>query len=148
MPTDLVTLDEFAAGPDSLRIYRGERLIFRSGKDGLRPLMEYIDTVADKASGVTVYDRITGNGAALLCVLARADCVYSLLGSDLASRTLEAYNVKYHFQKSVPFIEGRQGRGMCPMEVASRDKSPESFYEVMCLRYRGSDAAAEIKITE
>jgi hypothetical protein len=148
MPIDLLTLDEFATSPDSLRIYRGDRLIFNSRKDGLRPLMEYIDTVEDKSPGVTVYDRITGNGAALLCVLARVSCVYSPLGSDLASRTLRAYNVKYYFHKVVPFIEGRQGQGMCPMEAASKGQSPESFYEVMRLRYSGRDAAAEIKTTE
>jgi len=72
-----------------------------------------------------------GNAAALLSV--KADCrkVYSPVGSQLAIKTLGDYNAEYHFIKIVPYIQNREGEGMCPMEKLSINKSPDEFYETV-----------------
>jgi hypothetical protein len=143
MINETALLEEFASSPDSLRVYWGGSLIYSSRKDGLLPLMEYLGTVARNYRAVTVFDRIAGNGAALLCVVAGVAAVYSPLGSILASRTLEEYNIKHYFSRVVPYIEGRRGQGMCPIEVASQGQSPESFCKVMQTRHAGKDAAGK-----
>jgi len=122
---------DFLASNDTLRVYSGEELLFTSAKDGLLPLLDYIAEFAPRSAGVTVFDRIVGNAAALLLV--KADCrkVYSPLGSELAARTLDSHAVEYHFTEIVPYIRNLSGQGMCPMEKLSLHKIPEEFYKAV-----------------
>lgn len=125
-------LSEFLVSNDKLRVYSGDRLIFTSSRDGLLSLLEYIDKFSPYEKAVTVFDRVVGNAAALL--LKRIFCreVYSLLGSELAVRTLSYFGIGYHFTEIVPYIRGRGQEGMCPMEKLSLSKNPEEFYQA-CL---------------
>jgi len=72
-----------------------------------------------------------GNAAALLSVKANCREVYSPLGSELAVKTLEKYNIEYHLTEIVPYIIRDDGKGMCPMEKLSIGKGPEEFYREM-----------------
>jgi len=123
--------NDFLASNNTLRVYSGEELLFTSAKDGLLPLLDYIAEFTPHSAGVTVFDRIVGNAAALLLV--KADCrkVYSPLGSELAGGTLDSHAVEYHFTEVVPYIRNRSGQGMCPMEKLSLHKTPEEFYEAV-----------------
>jgi hypothetical protein len=135
MPSDLFRA--FLAGDDTLRIYRGARLIYSSKKDRLLPLMEYIAVRKTVRGPLIVYDKIMGNAAALLAVVVEANEVYSPLGSELAVKTLEQYDIKYHLKKIIPFIMRDDGKGMCPMEQLSIGRSPEEFYSIMKARIKG-----------
>jgi len=123
--------DEFLTGDDTLRVYEGDQLVFASSKDRLLPLLEYLEHMAADHRRVVIFDKITGNAAALLSV--KADCqeVYSPLGSQFAIKTLEKYDVKYHFTRIVASIQKVNGEDMCPMEKLSIGKEPEEFYELM-----------------
>jgi len=123
--------DDFLASNDSLRVYGGDKLLFTSAKDGLLPLLDYITEFAPCSAGVTVFDRIVGNAAALLLVKGNCRKVYSPLGSELAARTLNNHAVEYHFTEVVPYIRNRTGQGMCPMEKLSLHKTPEEFYKAV-----------------
>jgi hypothetical protein len=126
MPADLFRA--FLASDDTLRVYEDGRLVYSSKKDRLLPLMEYI---AGREAGdrpITVLDKVMGNAAALLAIRAGCGEVYSPLGSDLAVRTLEAYDVRHHLERTVPYILRDDGAGLCPMEQMSIGKSPEDFY--------------------
>jgi hypothetical protein len=72
-----------------------------------------------------------GNAAALLSVKANSLEVYSPLGSQLAIKTLENYNIKYHLTRIVPYIQNPKGEDMCPMERLSLNKDPEEFYQAI-----------------
>jgi len=63
---------EFTASDDTLRIYRGDTLVFSSKKQGLLPLMEYLGVENAGKQPVTICDKVMGNAAALLSV--RAKC--------------------------------------------------------------------------
>ena len=78
----------FVRSSDTFRVYHQGKLIFKSKKEQLRPLLEYIDKFSSQAKGVVIFDRIVGNAAALL--LKKAFCleIYSPLGSEFAARTL------------------------------------------------------------
>ncbi|MBA7657717.1 hypothetical protein ES703_65658 [subsurface metagenome] len=123
--------NDFLISEDSLRVYDGDRLVFASNKDGLQPLLEYIDRFVPYPGGVKIFDKILGNAAALLSVKAGGQEVYSPLGSELAVQTLDSYRIGYHFTEVVPYIQRRNQQGMCPMEELSINKSPDEFYEVV-----------------
>ncbi|MFC2072715.1 DUF1893 domain-containing protein [Chloroflexota bacterium] len=123
--------DEFLMSGDSLQVYEGSRLIFASTRDKLLALMEYINDFRPYHQQVIIFDRIVGNAAALLAVVANCQEAYSPLGSQLAIMTLDKYGIKYHCTEIVPYIQQQNREDMCPMEELSIDKEPEEFYEVM-----------------
>ena len=133
---DTSLFNDFLISADTLWVYDGDSLIFTSNKDGLQPLLEYINRIVPYQSEIKIFDKIMGNAAALLSV--KADCgkVYSPLGSQLAIKTFGDYNAEYHFTKIVPYIQNREGQGMCPMEKLSINKSPEEFYEAVRRRLK------------
>jgi len=123
--------DEFLASDDTLRIYKGDRLIFASRKERLLPLLEYIDKFTPYEKGVTVFDRVVGNAAALLLQKISCSETYSALGSELAARTLDSFGISYHFMETVPYIKDATGQNMCPMEKLSLNKQPDEFYQAL-----------------
>lgn len=122
---------EYAKSPDTFRVYKGRRLLFASQKDRLAPVLEYIETRKPYVEGVTVYDRVIGNAAALFLKTISARSVFSELGSNNAIRTLEAAGIKYRFNKTVECIMNDSGEDMCPMERLSLGKTPEEFYRAL-----------------
>ncbi|MBN1176102.1 MAG: DUF1893 domain-containing protein [Dehalococcoidales bacterium] len=123
--------EDFISSEDTLRIYEGDKLVFSSRKDRLLPLMEYIETRESVGFGLSVYDKVMGNGAALLAVMIHAAEVYSPLGSEIAVGTLGKYGVKYNIDVIVPRIKRPDGKGLCPMEELSLGKDPEEFYRAL-----------------
>ena len=132
MYTDLFSA--FLSSDDTLRIYLEETLVFSSEKDRLLPLMEYIADYGPGQEPVTIFDKIMGNAAALLAVKVNCREVYSPLGSELAIETLENSGIAYNLSEVVPYIMRPDGKGMCPMEKLSIDKTPDEFYLEMKAR--------------
>ncbi len=124
--------DEFLVSSDTLRVYSGDKLVFTSSRDGLLSLLEYASRFAPYEKGVTIFDRVVGNAAALL--LSKIFCreVYSPLGSELAAKTMHHFGISCHFTETVPYIQNRGRNGMCPMEELSLGEDPEGFYQA-CL---------------
>ncbi|HEY96180.1 MAG TPA: DUF1893 domain-containing protein [Dehalococcoidia bacterium] len=120
--------DEFISSEDTLRVYDDKKLLFSSEKDGILPLVEYLET-SDRSDNVVIMDRVTGNAAALLSILAGCTEIHSPLGSMIAVGTLEKYSVTYHFGETVPYIQRPNSKEMCPMEKLSLEKDPEKFYQ-------------------
>ena len=120
--------NEFLASSDRLRVYQGRKLVFSSTRENLLPIIEYIDSYNPCHRRVVIYDRIVGNAAALLSVLANCHEIYSPLGSQLAIATLDRYHVRHHLAEVVPYIRKPDSPDMCPMEKLSIDKDPETFY--------------------
>lgn len=126
---------DFLSSADTLRVYRGKKLVFRSPKERLLPLMDYLAGY-ELSRPVTIYDKVMGNAAALLSVIANAREVFSPLGSALAIKTLEKYGIKYHLDDIVPCIMRDDGQDMCPMEQLSLGKAPAEFYKVLRSRIK------------
>ena len=122
---------QFMISGDTLWVYHDGKLIFNSNKERLSPLLDYIHSFRPKVRGVTVFDHVVGNAAALL--LKKASCleVYSPLGSEFAAQTLKHQGIKFHFSKTVPHILNELGNDICPMEKLSLGKSPEEFYRIL-----------------
>lgn len=122
------SFQKFLMSSDSLHVYEASKLIFTSDKAGLLPLLEYIDRFSLFHQRVTIIDKIMGNGAALLSVLANCQEVYSPLGSQLAISTLDKHHISYHITNTVPYIRKTPDGEICPMEKLSLHKNPEEFY--------------------
>jgi hypothetical protein len=127
---------EFLVSSDSLRVYKGSKLLFSSRRDRLLPLLEYINMFATGYTEVAVFDKVIGNAAALLCIKANCREVYSRLASQLAIKTLDKYGIKYHFTNIVSYIKQSSSEDMCPMERLSIDKDSDEFYEIMMSKIR------------
>jgi hypothetical protein len=123
--------DAFLKSQDTVRILKGNKVIFSSRKERLSPLMEYAAHCAPYEKSVTVFDRVVGNAAALLLQKILCAEVFSQLGSENAIITLESFGIKYHFNETVPCIEDDSRQNMCPMEKMSLGKSPEEFYQML-----------------
>ncbi len=121
---------EFMASTDTLRVYQGDKLVFSSKGNMLVPLIEYIARYGSRYPQAAIFDKIMGNAAALLAVVAGCSEAYSPLGSELAVSTLALYGIKYHLTEIVSGIRKPDGEE-CPMERLSRGKKPEEFYELM-----------------
>ncbi len=128
---DRLLFNEFLASDDTLRVYHDKRRLFSSKKDGLLPLLEYLEQPDGHHPPVTIFDKVMGNAAALLSVQANGQEVYSPLGSRLAVETLEKHGLKYHLNEIVPCILKPSGDEMCPMEKLSTGKEPEEFYKLV-----------------
>jgi hypothetical protein len=124
---------QFLASGIALQVYQGDKLLFASNKEMLAPLLEYIATLAPNHRQVAVFDKIMGNAAALLCVMAHASQVYSPLGSQPALKTLDHYGIAHHITAVVPYIQKPNTAELCPMEKLSLGKSPEDFYQAVRL---------------
>jgi len=120
--------NEFLKSGDTLRVYQDEKLLFSSNGDRLQPLLEYIDRFVPHQQQTVVFDKIMGNAAALLCIKASCQEVYSPLGSQLAVKTLDKYDIRYHLTRIVPYIQKPDSEEMCPMEALSIGKNPDEFY--------------------
>ena len=122
--------NRFLIGSDTLQVYKGSTLLFASNKDGLSPLLEYIDGFAYYYQ-VVIFDKIMGNAAALLAIKAGCREIFSPLGSQIAIKTLTKYHIQYHLTKIVPYIQKPDGKDMCPMEKLSINREPEEFHELV-----------------
>jgi len=131
MPQDR-SFARFVSSSDTFRVYHEGKLIFKSQKERLSPLLEYIASFVPQVKDVVIFDRIVGNAAALL--LQKAFCleIYSPLGSEFAVQTLSEQGIKYHFSRTVPYILNQAGDDICPMEKLSLDKSSEEFFQHLC----------------
>jgi len=128
---DLPLFGEFLQSDDTLWIYEDNRMLFSSDKDGVLPLVEYLDNIEPSHGPVSVFDKVMGNAAALLSIQAGCNEVYSPLGSQIAVKTLDRYGIKYHITELVPYIERADREDMCPMEKLSLDKEPEEFHKAV-----------------
>jgi hypothetical protein len=128
---------DFLTSDDTLRIYQDNKLVFSSQKERLLPLMDFIKERGATNKPVTIFDKVSGNAAALLSVKAGCSEVFSPLGSELGVETLKQHKIAYHLDKVVPYIMRDDGKDMCPMERLSIDKTPDEFHAEMKKRIEG-----------
>ena len=123
--------DEFLKSKDTIRVYKGDKLIFSSREERLKPLLEYAARFKPYEKNVTVYDRVVGNAAALLLKKIHCSEVFSPLGSEAGITALNSFGIKYHFNEIVPCILDDNRQNMCPMEKMSTGKTSEEFFQLL-----------------
>ncbi len=130
MPNANERFESFLKSPDAIWIIGPTGFIFQSQRRGIAPLLSYIEQTP-LPEEVVIFDKVTGNAAALLMKKACCQEVFSPVGSDPAAETLKGFGIICHFTKTVPFIINREGNGMCSFETMSLGKSPDEFYALV-----------------
>ena len=93
--------------------------------------MEFISKYDRKFRNLIIFDKIVGQGAALLIIYLKAKEVYGKVGSKLAKKALKKAKIKFHFQETIPNILNKTNDGVCPIEQLSMGKTPKGFYILM-----------------
>jgi len=115
----------------TLQIWLGEKLIFKSKKEGVRGLVEFIKKYRRRYKNLIAFDKVVGNAAALLFVYLKVKEVYGIIGSNLAKKTLRKYKIKFYFKKTISNILNKEKTDICPMEKISKTKTPEGLYKYL-----------------
>ena len=122
---------KFVSSGDSLWVFHGDKHVFYSSDKMLLPMLRYLKEFEGFEGEIIIFDKIIGNAAALLMVIAKCVEAYSPLASKLALATLDAYGIKYHVDTIVPVIQRVGTDEICPMEKLSTGKKPEELYELL-----------------
>ncbi len=95
-----------------------EHMQYESKKKGIAPLYDPMEKKYDFFKGCDVADRVIGKAAAMLLIRGKIKKLHAHLMSEHAIQLLDQYHIPYTYDKKVPFIQNREGTGMCPMEEA------------------------------
>lgn len=121
--TNFTNIKEDIEKEFSIVAYRGgERVIALKGK-GVSPLMEFIvhnENNLSQYENLLWGDRVVGRASAMLLVKFKAKAIYGKIVSTSAKAFLEG-KIPIEYEILVPFIKGREGRGICPMERLVED---------------------------
>jgi len=120
--------NEFLKSTITLEIWSGSGVAFRSEKEGLKGLMEFIEVYGRNIKDIMVFDKIAGRGAVLLTAYIGGKEIDAKIGSIVAGDAAQSLGIKFYFQEMVPQILNDLGTDMCPTEKLSTLKSPEEFY--------------------
>lgn len=108
--------------------YTDHGLVFTSKERGIAPLVELCELNTVK-EGLFIADKVIGKAAALLCVYCNIKMLYARVASKAAIEVLEDNGVDTNYDKLVPYIKNRTGKGKCPMEKLAKDvDSPEEMF--------------------
>lgn len=122
---------KFSQGKNFLQIWSGQKIVFESQKNGVAGLLDFIAQNIKKFPDLIIFDTKVGRAAALLCAYLGAKEVYSLVGSELAAETLNDFQIKFYFYKTVPNILNKDETDLCPLEKKSLGKTPQEFYKCL-----------------
>lgn len=126
-----MTIEQFSRSDFSLLVYLDGRIIFRSKKNDIRSILDYLQKFPKPKSGVMFFDKVVGRCAALLFVKAKAREVYTPKISKGGLLILKKHKIVCHYLKIVPVILNLNQTGPCPFEKLSYRKSPEQIYHLL-----------------
>lgn len=96
--------------------------LLTSREKGVMPLYHFIQDrlVEDQVRKhpLILADKIIGKAAAYLAIYAGVKSLYTYAISEGAIAILEVHQIKFEYDKKVPYIYNRNKDGQCPMEVA------------------------------
>ncbi|MCD6529467.1 DUF1893 domain-containing protein [Candidatus Bathyarchaeota archaeon] len=115
----LTTLNRWGV---NLYIFKEDRLLYRSARSGIAPLIEAVESFGvKKLSGSTVVDKIVGKAAALILSYFKAREVYTRVISRSAARILDENRISFYFKSLTDEIKSKDGLSICPFELAVKE---------------------------
>ncbi|MDO8435810.1 MAG: agmatinase [bacterium] len=121
----------FSESQLELEIWSDDKIVFRSDKQGLAGLMEFIEKYNHKFKHSIIFDKKAGRGVALLAAYLNVKMVYAKIGSDSAIETLKEANIDFDFKENVPNILNKKGTDICPIEKLSISHNADEFYKLL-----------------
>lgn len=114
----------------SLLVLSGSRVLYSSKADGIRPLIEAIDSLGIKMlQGSVIVDKVVGKASALLICYFGAKRTFAKIMSVTGAGVLRAHRVDYFAKKLVREIRNKNNTDICPFEkvVMQVDKPSEAY---------------------
>lgn len=90
--------------------------IYKSNLKGILPIISKLKEDPEFFEGADVADVVIGRAAAMLLIYGKVRSIFTPLISEHAAEVLDKYQIRYEYEKKVPFILNRNRDGMCPME--------------------------------
>lgn len=90
--------------------------------DGIKDLIMLLSEDKEALTNTIIADKIIGKVAASIMIKAGVKEIYTEMISEFAVEILEEHNIKFEYNKKIPFIENRTKTGMCPMESKFKDE--------------------------
>ncbi|HID09485.1 TPA: DUF1893 domain-containing protein [Candidatus Micrarchaeota archaeon] len=120
----------------SLLVKKGERELFSSREEGLRPLLDAIRHIGKDLEGARVIDKVVGRAAAKLLAYAGVGGVIAAVASRSAVEVLQTACIPLGAQDVVDLIRGRSG-APCPFEVLAKEiEDPAAFLQELVARLK------------
>lgn len=112
-------------------VKKGNFLTKKQG-DGVRPILEAIEELAEGMQGSIVGDRILGKASALLCVYSKVNGVYSSQATKTAIAVLLKAGIPGQTDEIIPYIKNRNGDDVCPFEKMLLDvDTTEQAFDIL-----------------
>ena len=115
----------------SFVLSKGDKIIYRSKKQRLIPLLFCLKKYKAQMRGALVFDKVVGRAAALLLLYGGVKKVITPLISRGALIVLKRGGAKVEYEKIVKCILNVKGDDLCPMEKMSRGKTVTQFAKTM-----------------
>jgi len=122
----------------NLIILKGDETLFTSNREGMRPLLEAINSLGlSKLRDSIVVDKIIGKAAALLVSYFKAEEAHCVVLSMRAREVLERQVIRYYSERLIPEMMNKFGTDVCPFEKAVLDvDDPEEGYERLSVKLK------------
>lgn len=114
---------------NSLVVIKDGKVIFKSDKDRLRPIILCINQNKEEMVGSIVIDKIVGLAAAKLFVYAKVKEIYALVASKSAEDYLKNKNIGLQTKKLIKNILNDDKSDICPMEKLAKELTEEELFE-------------------
>jgi len=124
-------LKYFSDKPWALVLIKNGRILYRSKKQRLLPLLFCLKKHKAQMRGGMIFDKVVGRAAALLLCYGGVKKVLTPTISRGALEILKRGGAKIESGEIVKNILNRAGDDLCPMEKLSRGKSIKDFAVIM-----------------
>lgn len=112
----------------TLCIVKDNDVVYSSKDRGVYPIYHAVIDSDFDIEGASVADKVTGKGAALLCVYGKIGTLHTGIISKPALKVLKDNNIIVTYERLVDNIKNRSGDGLCPVESLSKDiESPQDI---------------------
>ena len=114
----------------SLALVQGDKIIFSSQANGLKPLWECLEKYRESKSTFILFDKVIGLAAAKLIVYAGIiSQIQTLLVSQPAKKFLEENGIPIKAKNTVENILTKDRQAICPGEIiALNSETPDDFH--------------------
>lgn len=116
----------------TILVVKDGEVIFSTKVPGLRAVFEAAGHLKGELKDAAVADKVVGKAAALLYAYFQVSSVFGSLMSEGAAKVFRDRGIKFRFERLVPVILGKEGRGVCPFEGRVAGVSdPEDAFRIL-----------------
>lgn len=125
------SLDFFTKTNWVFALVKDNKIVYRSKKQGLAPLVFCLKRRKKDLAGALVYDKVIGRAAALLLIYGKTQAVVTPLITKEAIGLLKKNKIEVEYIKTADKVLNAKKDDLCPMEKLSAGKNPKEFAGIL-----------------